>query len=89
MVRIRPERFPRGSVKKLYARSAGPFRIISKINSNAYVLDLPKGFNINPTFNIEDLVAFEGPELNPENPLQFEPCENPTSEIPSLPPLPN
>ncbi|KAI0492023.1 hypothetical protein KFK09_026288 [Dendrobium nobile] len=88
MVRIRSERFPPGSAKKLHARSAGPFKIISKINSNAYVLDLPEGFNINPTFNIEDLVAFEGPEFNPHNPLTNEPCVNPPSEIPSPAPLP-
>ncbi|KAI0503728.1 hypothetical protein KFK09_014667 [Dendrobium nobile] len=89
MVRIRPERFPQGGVKKLHARSAGPFKIISKVNNNAYVLDLPEGFNMNHTFNVEDLVASEGPEFNPDNPLHNEPCENPPSEIPSLPPLPN
>jgi len=30
MVRIRPERFPPGAVKKLTARSAGPFKIFKK-----------------------------------------------------------
>ncbi|PKU66219.1 hypothetical protein MA16_Dca009593 [Dendrobium catenatum] len=43
---------------------------------------------MNPTFNIEDLVAFDGPDFNPENPLNIEPCESIPSEIPSLPPLP-
>ncbi|PKU74568.1 hypothetical protein MA16_Dca003771 [Dendrobium catenatum] len=89
MVRIRPERFPPGTVKKLHAKSAGPFKILKKINDNAYIVDLPADFNINPSFNIEDLVAYEGPDFNPQNPLSKQPCVNPPCEIPNLPPLPN
>ncbi|PKU65889.1 hypothetical protein MA16_Dca009218 [Dendrobium catenatum] len=89
MVRIRPRRFPQGSVKKLHAKSARPFKIISKINSNNYVLDLLKGFNINHTFNIEYLVAFDELEFNPNNPLHDEPFVNLLSENPSLPSVPN
>ena len=65
MVRIRPERFPPRPVKKLHARSAEPFKILTKLNDNAYVIDLPKDFGINPTFNIEDLVEYKGPNFNP------------------------
>ena len=61
MVRIRPERYPPGTVKKLHARSAGPFKILKKINSNAYVVDIPPDFDISPSFNVEDLIAFKGP----------------------------
>ncbi|KAI0491510.1 hypothetical protein KFK09_025770 [Dendrobium nobile] len=89
MVRIRPERFPPGSVKKLHARSVGPFKILAKVNNNAYVLELPEGFNMNPTFNIGDIVAFEGPDFNPNNPLHNELYVTPPGEIPGLPPLPN
>ena len=46
MVRIRPERYPLGTVKKLHARSAGPFKILKKINSNVYIVDLPPDFDI-------------------------------------------
>jgi len=60
MVRIRPERFPPGTVKKLHARSAGPFKILTKLNDNVYVIDFPEDFRINPTFNIEDLVEIQG-----------------------------
>uniref|UniRef100_A0A2N9EPA1 Chromo domain-containing protein n=1 Tax=Fagus sylvatica TaxID=28930 RepID=A0A2N9EPA1_FAGSY len=35
MIRIRPERFPSGTVKKLQARSAGPFKVLKRIGSNA------------------------------------------------------
>ena len=69
MIRIRPERFPPGIVKKLTARSAGPFKILKKINPNAYVIDLPSDFEISSTFNISDLVTYKGPPFNPDNPL--------------------
>ena len=38
---IRPERFPKKSLKKLHARAMGPYQIIRQLGSNAYVLDLP------------------------------------------------
>jgi hypothetical protein len=33
----------------------GPFKILEKINDNAYKLELPLEFGISPTFNISDL----------------------------------
>ncbi|KAH7546487.1 hypothetical protein FEM48_Zijuj01G0206100 [Ziziphus jujuba var. spinosa] len=62
MVRIRPERFSRGTYKKLHSRNVGPYKILKKINSNAYVLDLPKDMGISNVFNIEDLSSYEGHE---------------------------
>ena len=46
MIQIRPERFPPRAVKKLTARSVGPFKILKKINPNAHVIDLPLNFGI-------------------------------------------
>ena len=60
MVRIKPEWFPTGTYKKLHPRSAGPFKILKKISSNAYVLDLPPDMNISSTFNVEDLTIYHG-----------------------------
>ena len=73
MVRIRPEWFPPGTVKKLHARNAGPFQILKKLNNSAYVIDLSQDFGISSTFNIEDLVDYKSPDYNPNNPLDDEP----------------
>ena len=59
MVRIRPEWFPPGTVKKLHVRSNGPFQILKKLNDNVYVIDLNQDFGISFTFNIEDLVDYK------------------------------
>ena len=69
MIRIRPEQFPPGAVKKLTPRSAGPFKIPKKINPNGYVIDLSSDFGISSTFNISDLVAYKGPPFIPDNSL--------------------
>jgi len=60
MVRTRPEQFPPRNVKKLHARSAGPLQILKKINSNAYVVNLPPIFGISYTFDVEDLISYRG-----------------------------
>lgn len=41
MVRVRPKRFPTNKYRKFQYHSVGPYKILKKINSNAYVLDLP------------------------------------------------
>jgi hypothetical protein len=40
---------------KLMSRAAGPFKILAKINDNAYRLELPPKFGVSPSFNISDL----------------------------------
>jgi len=61
MIRICPELYLLGIVKKLHARSAEPFKNLKKINFNAYVVDLLPDFGICLSFNIEDLIACKGP----------------------------
>ena len=82
MIRMRPERFPPRTVKKLHARSAGPFKILKKINSNAYVVDLLPDFGISYTFNIEDLVSYRGTFDTPSDPFVNEPSQDLLSESP-------
>ena len=43
-------------------RAAGPYKIIEKINDNAYKLELPPEFGVSPTFNIVDLKPYLGEE---------------------------
>ena len=43
-------------------RAAGPYKIIEKINDNAYKLELPSEFGVSPTFNIADLKPYLGEE---------------------------
>ena len=43
-------------------RADGPFKILKKINDNAYKLGLPPDFGISPTFNISDLKPYLGEE---------------------------
>ena len=58
MVRIRPERIPKTFSKKLYARSMGPYSIIHKLGSNAYLLDFPNDMDISLVFNEEDFLPY-------------------------------
>ena len=76
MIRLRPERFPPGTVRKLHARGAGPFRVVKRVGSNAYVLELPSELGISSTFNITDLVEYREPAVIPSE--AFEP--NPALE---------
>jgi hypothetical protein len=40
----------------------GHFKIIEKINNNAYKLELPLEFAVSPIFNISDLRSYLGEE---------------------------
>lgn len=80
LVRLRPERFSPGSFTKLHARRAGPFKVLKKLGTNAYVIELPSDFGISRVFNIEDLNAFKGDIC--------ESSASPTSEVTTAPRIP-
>src|SRR5437016_11009427 len=61
-VHLRKERFPELRKSKLMPRVAGPFKVLEKINDNAYKLELPPDFGVSPTFNISDLRLYLGEE---------------------------
>jgi hypothetical protein len=44
------------------SRAAGPFKILTKINDNAYKLELPLEFGVSPSFNNLDLRPYLGEE---------------------------
>jgi hypothetical protein len=61
-VHLRKDRFPDLRKSKLMPRAAGPFKVLEKINDNAYKLELSPEFGVSPTFNISDLKPYLGEE---------------------------
>jgi transposase InsO family protein len=59
---LRKDRFPDLRKSKLMPRADGPFKVLAKINDNAYKLELPADFGVSPTFNIADLKPYLGEE---------------------------
>jgi hypothetical protein len=59
---LRKDRFPELRKSKLMPRAAGPYKILEKINDNAYKLELPPEFWFSPTFNIAYLKPYLGEE---------------------------
>jgi hypothetical protein len=59
---LRKEQFPKLRKSKLMSHAVGPFKILAKINDNAYKLELPPKFGVSPSFNISDLRPYLGEE---------------------------
>ena len=57
---LRKDMFPELRKSKLMPRVDGPFKVLDKINDNAYKLELPVEFGVSPTFNIADLKPYLG-----------------------------
>ena len=59
---LRKDRFPDLRKSKLMPCAAGPYKILEKINDNAYKHEFPPEFGVSPTFNISDLKPYLGEE---------------------------
>ncbi|PIK33963.1 hypothetical protein BSL78_29216 [Apostichopus japonicus] len=59
---LRQERFPNLRSSKLAPRGDGPFRVLERINNNAYRIELTGEFNVSNTFNVTDLAPFHADE---------------------------
>jgi translation initiation factor IF-1 len=59
---LRKERFLELRKSKLMSCATGPFKILTKINDNAYKLELPPEFGVSLSFNISDLRPYLGEE---------------------------
>ena len=69
MICIRLERYPTGTIKKLQARSTGPFEVLKTLESNVYAIDIPSNYGIISIFNIANLLSFKGPTVTPHDPF--------------------
>jgi len=58
MIRVHPERFPLGTLKRLHTRRSGPYKVLKRFSFSAYEVDITCDLGINPLFNVEDLTCF-------------------------------
>nr|GEZ59370.1 hypothetical protein [Tanacetum cinerariifolium] len=58
LIHLRHAQLPQGRFGKLHPRVDGPFRILKKINDNAYKVKLPGHYGDSDTFNVADLSPY-------------------------------
>ncbi|XP_071694409.1 uncharacterized protein [Rutidosis leptorrhynchoides] len=52
------ERFPAKGKNKLMPRAEGPFKVLEKVDDNAYKVELPGDTAVSSTFNVGDLMPY-------------------------------
>ena len=57
-IHLRKERFPKQPNSKLSPRADGPFKVVQKINNNAYKVELPGAYGVSATFNVADISPY-------------------------------
>jgi hypothetical protein len=68
---LHKDHFPQQRKSKLSPRGDGPFKVLAKINDNAYKLELPPEYsNVSATFNVKDLLPFVGDSESRTTPSQ-------------------
>ena len=74
------DRFPKQRKSKLNSRGDGPFRVLQRINNNAYRLELPYEYDVSATFNVCDLTTFVGYLEQDEDEEPIDLRSNPSQE---------
>jgi hypothetical protein len=57
---LRKDRFPTLRHSELMPCATGPFKVLTKINDNAYIFDLPAQFGVSTSFNVANLEPYLG-----------------------------
>jgi hypothetical protein len=69
-VHLRKDHFPDQRKSKMQPQADGPFKVLRKINDNAYVVDLLSAYDVSGSFNVADLSPFFGLEESRTTPFQ-------------------
>jgi hypothetical protein len=69
-IHLRKERFPELRRSKLQPRADGPFKVLRRVNDNAYEIDLPSNYGVSTTFNVADLSPLSGIDESSTTPFQ-------------------
>jgi len=67
----------------LHSCNAGPFKVLQWVDPNIYVIY----FDINSTFNIENLVVYQKPHPIPNDPFEMPPKFHPDDPIETFTPF--
>ncbi|KAK1625984.1 hypothetical protein QYE76_000299 [Lolium multiflorum] len=82
-VHFREDRFPKLRKSKLLPRGAGPYKVLAKINDNAYSIDIPiDEFGASNSFNVADLTPYDGEDLGASRSTPFEGGEMMRTSLP-------
>ncbi|KAF8054508.1 hypothetical protein N665_1328s0005 [Sinapis alba] len=63
-IHMRKDRFLAERKSKLMLRTNGPFKVLKRINNNAYQIDFEGKYTISSTFNVSDLIPYVADELD-------------------------
>ena len=77
---LRKDHFPNQCKSKLQPQANGPFKVLRKINDNAYEIDLPSTYGVSTSFNVTDLSPLFGFEESRMTPFQ----EGGDEDIPTM-----
>jgi hypothetical protein len=78
-IHLRKERFPDQRKSKLMPRGDGSFRVLAKINHNAYKIDLPPSYGVSNTFNVADLLPYMSKDTSESRTTPFQGKEDDTT----------